>query len=73
MTTEVSASEIGTPLDANRSFDELLGAPVTRYFATGYQRVGYGVRFGAVSAGAHGSVALGGLEAWRLGGRRLSG
>lgn len=63
MTTEVSASEIGTHLGANRSFDGLLGAPATRYFATGYQRVGYGVSFGAASAGAHGSVALGGFGA----------
>ncbi|WP_454167859.1 AvrD family protein [Microbacterium lacticum] len=63
MTTEVSASERGAPHTTNpaRSFDELLGAPTTRYFATGYKRVGYSVRFGAVSTGEYGSVALDGF------------
>lgn len=43
---------------AGRSFDDLLGAAHTRYFATGYKRVRYGMHSGVTSAAEDASVTV---------------
>lgn len=48
---------------APRSFDDLLGPPETRYFATGYKRIRYGLHFGEVSIGADRRATCDGLGA----------
>lgn len=63
MKADVDAPGRGVPSTATavRSFDDLLGAPETRYFATGYQRVRYAARFETVSIGELGRMTLEGV------------
>lgn len=62
MTTAIDAHDREATLTSSgRSFDDLLGVPETRYFATGYKRVRYRAGFGAPSIGDYGRTTFDGL------------